>query len=143
MLKIINEFKEFISRWNALDMAVWIIIWAAFWKIVSSLVDDIIMPPIWVLIGWVDFSSLKITLKSAVMDWTTVVTPAVTINYWMFINTLISFIIIMLAVFLLLKVVNNIFRKKDAAPAKPTKDQELLTEIRDLLKTTDNKKVKG
>ena len=134
MSKILNEFKAFISRWNALDMAVWVIIGAAFWKIVSSLVDDIIMPPLWVIIGWVDFSNLKIVLKDAVADGTNIVTPEVAISYGLFINTLVNFLIIMFAIFLMLKVVNQIAKKKETAPAWPTKDQELLTEIRDILK---------
>lgn len=137
MLKIINEFKTFIARGNALDLAVWIIIGAAFWKIVNSLVDDIIMPPIGVIIWGVDFSELKLVLKNAVVEWDAILTPAVTLNYWLFINNIVNFLIIMFSIFMMLKIINNIFRKEEKKEWKkvsPTKDQELLTEIRDLLK---------
>ena len=145
MLKIIDEFKTFISRGNALDMAVWVIIGASFWTIVNSLVNDIIMPPLWILIGGVDFSDLKFTLKDAVIDSANNITPAVTINYWTFINNIVSFLIIMFSIFIMLKVVNKIFHAKEQKAEKPkaTKDQELLTEIRDILKNENTKKTKA
>lgn len=128
----ISEFKKFAMRGNVLDMAVGIVIGGAFTPIVNSLVNDILMPPIGLLLGGVDFSNLLITIKEA-----TETAPAVTINYGVFINTIITFIIVAFAVFLLIKSVNALTVKKEAAPAAPpapTKDQELLTEIRDLLK---------
>lgn len=134
MFKIVEEFKNFISRGNALDLAVWVIIGAAFWKIVSSLVDDIIMPPLWILIWWVDFSDLKFILKNAVIEGDKIIEPAVSINYWLFINNIVSFLIIMFSIFIMLKVVNKLFHKKEEVPTWPTKDQELLSEIRDIIK---------
>ncbi len=110
-----KEFKEFAMRGNVMDMAIGIIIGAAFGKIVSSLVADVIMPPIGLLLGGVDFSSLMVTLKQAVGD-----TPAVTINYGKFINTVIDFIIIAFAIFMVVKGLNKLKRKEAAAPAAPT-----------------------
>jgi len=124
-----KEFKEFATRGNVIDMAVGIIIGAAFGKIVSSLVSDIIMPPIGVLLGNVDFSNLVITLKKA-----TAAAPAVTINYGMFINTIIDFLIIALAIFLMVKQINRFKKKEEAKPAEPAEDVLLLREIRDNLK---------
>jgi len=133
----IQEFKTFAMRGNVLDMAVGIIIGGAFGKIVSSLVEDVIMPPVGLLLGGVNFSNLKITLKGAVSNAQGVVTsPEVNFNYGTFINTIINFLIIAFAVFLLIKTVNRFQTKKQnetPAPA-PTKEEELLTEIRDLLK---------
>lgn len=137
MGKFIKEFKEFAVKGNAVDMAVGVIIGGAFGKIVSSIVDDIIMPPIGWLIGGVNFSDLKITLPAEHIAG--VEMQAATINYGNFIQTLIDFIIIALCVFLLVKGINKL-NKKDAAPAEPapapepTKEEQLLTEIRDLLK---------
>lgn len=135
-MKWLSEFKKFAMRGNVVDMAVGIIIGAAFGKIVSSLVSDVIMPPIGVLLGGVDFSSLSVTIKHASED-----APAVVIGYGKFIQTIIDFIIIAFSVFALVKVMNTIKAKaesaaeeKPAAPAEPTKEEQLLTEIRDLLK---------
>jgi large conductance mechanosensitive channel len=116
---MLKEFKEFAMRGNVVDMAVGIIIGAAFGKIVSSLVADVIMPPIGLLLGGVDFSSLMITLKHAVGD-----TPAVTISYGKFINTVIDFIIIAFAIFMVVKGLNKLKRKEVAPPpaALTTKD---------------------
>ena len=125
-MKMLKEFRDFISKGNVLDLAVAVIIGAAFGKIVSSFVNDILMPPIGILLGGVDFKDLHIVLKGSV-----------TMNYGMFIQNIIDFLIIALCVFLVVKVANQLSKKKDeepAAPAAPTKDQELLTEIRDLLK---------
>ena len=132
MKKILQEFKQFAMRGNVVDMAVG----GAFGKIVSSVVADIIMPPVGLLIGGVNFSDLKITLKEAVMKGGAEVTPAVTLNYGNFIQTTLDFIIIALAIFLLVKGMNAINKKKEEpkAPAAPPADIQLLTEIRDLLK---------
>ena len=127
-------------RGNVIDLAVGVIIGAAFGKIVGSLVNDIIMPPIGVLVGGVDFKSLVITLREAVMDPATgdVAKAAVTINYGNFIQTLVDFLIIAFAIFMMVKGVMKLSRKKEEepppAPPAPARDQELLTEIRDLLR---------
>ena len=134
---ILKEFQDFAMRGNVMDMAVGVIIGGAFGKIVSSFVADIIMPPLGILIGGVDFSDLKIILKHAVTDATGVLQPAVTVNYGTFLNTVIDFIIIAFAIFLMVKAVNSFHRKKaetPTAPPAPTKEEVLLTEIRDILK---------
>ena len=136
-MKFLKEFEEFAMRGNVLDMAVGIIIGGAFGKIVSSFVSDVVMPPLGVLIGGVDFSNLTLIIKQAITDASGVVTPAVTINYGIFINTIIDFVIIAFAIFMMIKAVNRFQKKKaevPAPPAAPTKEEELLTEIRDLLK---------
>ncbi len=136
----ISEFKTFAMRGNVLDMAVGIIIGGAFGKIVSSFVADVIMPPIGLLVGGVDFSDIKLTLKDAVMNGSEVVTPAVTMNIGLFLNTVIDFTIVAFAIFLLIKGVNNLAKKKAEEPAPapappaPSKEELLLTEIRDILK---------
>jgi large conductance mechanosensitive channel len=129
-MSILREFKEFAVKGNAIDMAIGIIIGAAFGKIISSLVDDIIMPPIGVLVGGVDFTKLAVTLKEATAD-----APAVTLNYGNFIQTLVDFTIIAFAIFMLVKLINRLRRKQETAPEPiPTKEALLLAEIRDLLK---------
>lgn len=133
-----KEFKEFAMRGNVMDMAVGIVIGGAFGKIVSSLVKDVIMPPIGLALGDVDFTNLSIVLKEAVMQGEEVVAEAVTLNYGLFINTIIEFIIIAFAIFMVIKAINNMKRKKEEEPA-PAPDPgpsetDLLTEIRDLLK---------
>jgi large conductance mechanosensitive channel len=129
-MSILREFKEFAVKGNAIDMAIGIIIGAAFGKIISSLVDDIIMPPIGVLVGGVDFTKLAVTLKEATAD-----APAVTLNYGNFIQTLVDFTIIAFAIFMLVKLINRLRRKQETAPEPiPTKEELLLAEIRDLLK---------
>ncbi len=128
-----KEFKEFAMRGNVVDMAVGIIIGAAFGKIVSSLVNDVIMPPIGMLLGGIDFSNFMLTLKEAMGE-----VPAVTLNYGVFINTVIDFLIIAFVIFMVIKGMNRMKRKQEeepAAPPAPTKEQTLLTEIRDLLKS--------
>lgn len=131
-MKIFEEFKTFAIKGNMLDMAVGIIIGAAFGKVVSSLVSDIIMPPIGLLLGGVNFTELSVVMKAA-----TDAAPAVTWNYGAFIQVVIDFLIVAWAIFLVVKAVNA-FKKKEeeapAAPPAPTKDQVLLEEIRDLLK---------
>jgi large conductance mechanosensitive channel len=129
---MLKEFREFIARGNVVDLAVGVIIGGAFGAIVKSLVDDIIMPPIGLATGGVDFSKLKIVLKAAVGK-----TPEVAINYGVFINTLITFVIIAFVVFLVVKGINSLRREEAAAPAEPaapTTSEALLSEIRDLLK---------
>ncbi|QWZ65828.1 large-conductance mechanosensitive channel protein MscL [Aeromonas sp. FDAARGOS 1417] len=136
-MSLIQEFKSFAARGNVIDMAVGIIIGAAFGKIVSSFVGDVIMPPIGLILGGVDFSDLAVTLKAAEGA-----TPAVVIAYGKFIQTIIDFLIISFAIFMGLKAINTLKKKQEeeaAAPAGPTKDQELLTEIRDLLKSQQGK----
>ncbi len=133
-MKWLNEFKAFAMRGNVLDMAVGIIIGGAFGKIVSSLVSDVIMPPIGMLIGGINFTDWKVHLHQAVIEAGQVVKPAVTLNIGNFIQTVFDFIIIAFSIFLVIKAVNTFNRKKEAAPAAPTKQEELLTEIRDLLK---------
>ena len=131
-MKFLDEFKKFAIKGNMVDMAIGIIIGAAFGKIVSSLVNDIIMPPIGALLGGVNFTDLKLTIKAA-----TETVPAVTWNYGSFIQVASDFLIIAFVVFMLVKAINTMKKKEEAAPAAPpapTKDQELLSEIRDLLK---------
>lgn len=128
-MSMIKEFKEFAVKGNAVDMAVGIIIGAAFGKVVSSLVEDVIMPPLGVLIGGVDFSDLAVTVKAATAE-----APAVLVKYGAFIQTIIDFIIIAFAIFMVVKMINRLKRHEEAAPAAPPAEQLLLTEIRDLLR---------
>lgn len=139
MSSIFNEFKAFAVKGNAVDMAVGVIIGGAFGKIVSSIVNDIIMPPIGWLIGGVNFSDLKFELPTVKIGSETM--QAATINYGAFIQTIIDFVIIAFCVFLLVKGINKLSslkkKEEEAKPAeapKPTKEELLLTEIRDLLK---------
>lgn len=129
MKKFIDEFKNFAIKGNVIDMAVGIVIGTAFGKIVSSFVSDIIMPPIGVLTGGVDFSNLVITLKSA-----TETAEAVTLNYGMFLNALIDFVIIAFAIFIVIKQLNRFKKKEEAKPKTTPEDIVLLREIRDSLK---------
>jgi len=128
---MMQEFKTFAVRGNAVDMAVGIIIGGAFGKIVSSLVADVLMPPIGVLLGGVDFSDLVITIKRATGD-----IAAVTLNYGKFIQTVLDFVIIAFAIFMVIKAINALKKKEEApsSPPPPPKEEVLLTEIRDLLK---------
>jgi len=134
---IVKEFKEFAVKGNMLDMAVGIIIGAAFGKIVSSIVNDIFMPPIGLLIGGLDFTDLKATLKAAGVNDAGEAVNAVTLNWGMFIQTAIDFLIIALVIFLVIKAMNKLKKKEEVKPAEPpapTKTELLLEEIRDLLK---------
>jgi large conductance mechanosensitive channel len=140
---MMKEFKDFAMRGNVVDMAVGIVIGGAFGKIVSSLVQDVILPPIGLLLGDVNFTELKITLKEAkeaVMEGDAVVTEAVeavTINYGTFVATILDFIIVAFVIFQIVRAMNKMKKKKEEAPAappKPSKEEALLTEIRDLLK---------
>jgi large conductance mechanosensitive channel len=126
---MMKEFKEFAARGNMLDLAVGVLIGAAFGKIVSSLVADVLMPPIGLILGGVNFTNLKITLREAVGT-----APAVTLNYGTFIQTIVDFLIVAFAIFLLLKGVNRM-RRKQAETPPPSNQEVLLAEIRDLLKT--------
>jgi large conductance mechanosensitive channel len=128
----VKEFKDFAMRGNVVDMAVGIVIGAAFGKIVSSFVNDVLMPPLGVMLGGMDFSSLKVIIKEAAGD-----VEAVTINYGAFIQTAVDFLIVAFAIFLVIKGMNSMKKKKEEAPAappEPSKEEKLLTEIRDLLK---------
>lgn len=132
-MSMLQEFKEFAMKGNVVDLAVGVIIGGAFGKIVSSLVADIIMPPIGVLMGGVDFTKLGVVLKEAVDD----KTPAVMLNYGNFIQAVVDFTIVAFAIFMAIKLINKLKKEPPAAPAappEPTKEELLLTEIRDLLK---------
>lgn len=129
---MMQEFKEFAVKGNVVDMAVGIIIGGAFGKIVSSFVADVIMPPIGVILGGVDFSSLAITLKEAAGE-----VPAVVISYGKFIQTMVDFIIIAFAIFMAIRAINALKKKeeeKPESPPEPSNEEVLLSEIRDLLK---------
>ena len=128
-MSMIKEFREFAVRGNVIDMAVGIIVGAGFGKIVSSLVGDVIMPPLGLLIGGIDFSGLRITLKQAEGS-----AAAVTLNYGAFIQTIFDFTVVAFCVFMLVKIVNRMKRQEAAAPAAPSNQEVLLAEIRDLLK---------
>ncbi len=130
---MLKEFKEFAMRGNVVDMAVGIVIGAAFGKIVSSLVGDVIMPPIGMMLGGVDFSNLAVTLRSATAEGAPVV-----LSYGKFIQTVVDFVIVAFAIFMVVKAMNSLKRKKEEAPAAPpapTKEEILLTEIRDTLRS--------
>ena len=129
---MMKEFKEFAVKGNVMDMAVGIIIGAAFGKIVSSFVADVIMPPIGVLVGGIDFSKLAFTIQESTGD-----IPAVVISYGKFIQTAVDFTIIAFTIFMIIKGINSLKRKEEEAPEEPLKpsiQEVLLTEIRDLLK---------
>jgi len=129
---VMKEFKEFAIKGNVVDMAVGIIVGAAFGKIVSSFVADVIMPPIGVLLGGVDFSSLAYTVKEAVGD-----VPAVVISYGQFVQTIVDFTIVAFAIFIAVKVINSLKKAEEEAPEEapePSPEELLLIEIRDLLK---------
>lgn len=131
-MSFIKEFKEFAMKGNVVDMAVGIVIGAAFGKIVSSFVGDVIMPPLGVLIGGVDFTDLAITLKAASEG-----AAAVTLSYGKFIQTVFDFTIVALAIFIAITVMNKLKKAEEAAPSappEPSAEEKLLTEIRDLLK---------
>lgn len=128
MKKFIEEFKKFIARGNVIDLAVGLIMGSAFTAIVTALVDQILMPLIGAVIGGIDLSRLHITIPWSLTD-----EPPV-IYYGAFIQALLNFVIIALCVFFIVQAMNKLMKKTPPAPAKPTKDQELLTEIKDLLK---------
>jgi large conductance mechanosensitive channel len=144
---MMKEFREFAMRGNVVDMAVGIIIGGAFGKIVASVVSDIIMPPIGLIVGGVDFKDLKLTIKQGVAESVNAANevvaavPAVTINYGNFIQNVVDFVIIAFAIFMMIKGMNNLKRKEEAAPPppppappEPSNEEKLLAEIRDLLR---------
>ena len=132
---MISEFKEFAIRGNVVDLAVGVVIGAAFGKIVASLVNDIIMPSIGFAVGGVNFSDLAIELKAATVDAAGTAVPAVLVKYGAFIQTIVDFLIIAFAIFVAVKVINRLKRKEEAPPpAGPSEEVKLLTEIRDALK---------
>lgn len=131
-MSMVKDFKSFIMRGNVLDLAVAVVIGAAFGRIITSFVSDVLMPPIGLMLGGVDFSDLVITLQEATAE-----AAAVTINYGVFIQTLIDFLIIAFAIFMVIKAFERTKKKeeeKPLAPAEIPKQEKLLTEIRDLLK---------
>lgn len=131
-MSVMKEFREFAVKGNVVDMAVGIIIGAAFGKIISSFVGDVIMPPIGVLVGGVDFSNLSFILREAIDK-----NPAVVISYGKFIQTVVDFTIVAFAIFMAVKAINSLKKQEaaaPAAPAAPSNQEVLLTEIRDLLK---------
>ena len=144
MSKFLKEFKEFAVKGNVVDLAVAVIIGGAFGKIVSSLVADIVMPPLGILMGGVNFSDIKIVLKEALMTGDAVIKPAITLNIGIFLQNVLDFLIIALTVFVAIKIMGRVKKKLEPALrsekaieekiAPLTKDQELLLEIRDLLK---------
>ena len=129
-----SEFKEFAMKGSVVDLAVGVVIGAAFGKIVTSLVDNIIMPPIGFLIGGIDFSELVLRIGSPVTDAKGVVSGGAVIKYGVFLNTVLQFVIIAIAIFLVVKLMNRLIKKEEAAPAPPGAEVLLLTEIRDVLK---------
>ncbi len=145
MKKFLNEFKEFAMKGNVVDMAVGVVIGAAFGKIVTSLVNDIIMPVVGVLTGGTNFSEYKWVIKQGVTEGTEIITPEVAVTWGTFVQTIVDFIIIAFCIFLAIKVMNKMRRKPEpepeapAAPAPPTQE-ELLTEIRDILRKEADKK---
>ncbi|MDR2910169.1 MAG: large-conductance mechanosensitive channel protein MscL [Bacteroidales bacterium] len=131
-MKIFKEFKDFAMKGNVLDLAVALIIGGAFGKIVTSFVNDVLMPPVGLLLGNTDFINLKIVLKAATEQ-----TEAVTLKYGVFINTILDFIIVSFSIFMVVKVFNKLKKKEVAPPSEPpapTKEEVLLSEIRDILK---------
>ncbi len=130
---MMQEFKDFAMRGNVVDMAVGIVVGGAFGKITTSFVNDVLMPPVGMLLGGVDFSDLALTLQAAAGE-----AEAVTLNYGVFINTVLDFLIIAFAIFMVVKAMNSLQKKEEEAPAappEPSKEEVLLTEIRDALRT--------
>jgi large conductance mechanosensitive channel len=144
IMGLAKEFKEFAMRGNVVDLAVGVIIGGAFGGIVTSMVNDILMPPIGMLMGKVDFKDLKFELAAAVTEGDKVVKEAVSINYGSFINTVINFIIVAFCIFMVIKAMNSMKKKEaeapaaPAAPPAPSKEEQLLTEIRDALVKRNN-----
>lgn len=132
-MSMVQEFKEFAMRGNVVDMAVGIVIGAAFGKIVSSFVDDVLMPPVGLLLGNTEFDNLALTLKAATAE-----AEAVTLNYGAFVQTLLDFLIIAFAIFMVIKAMNRMKRREakqeEPAAPEPSKEEQLLAEIRDLLR---------
>jgi len=141
-MKIMDEFKAFAMRGNVIDLAVWVVIWGAFWKIVSSLVADVITPVVWILIWWIDFKTLWYAVNN--LKW-----EKVTISYWVFLQSLFDFLIIAFSIFMVVKLINKaqekVIRKQKAEEKKEeikkADDILLLEEIRDLLKWDKKEKI--
>ncbi len=140
-MALLKEFKEFAMRGNVIDMAVGVVIGAAFGKIISSLVDDIIMPLVGVVTGGINFTDYKFVIQQAVIDGQTqeIIKPEVTMNWGSWVQTVVDFLIVAFCIFIAIKGINQLKRKQKEAPApapapEPTKEEVLLTEIRDLLK---------
>lgn len=141
MGKFIQEFKDFAMKGNVLDMAIGVVIGGAFGKIVTSLVNDIIMPGVGVLTGGLNFTDYKLVIQEGVTQGTEVITPEVAITWGSFVQTVVDFLIIAFCIFIAVKAINRFKRKEEAAPAPPTgpTQEELLTQIRDLLKEQSKK----
>lgn len=133
MSKFLSEFKSFAVRGNVIDLAVAVIIGTAFGKIVASFINDVVMPPIGLILGGVDFKNLKVLLKAGTTEGEKVIEP-VYLSYGAFINTVVEFVIVAFVIFLAVKAINAMKKKEEAAPKPPAADIQLLTEIRDLLK---------
>ena len=131
---MMQEFRDFAMRGNVIDLAVGVVIGGAFGKIVSALVDKVIMPPIGLLVGGVDFSRLAITLKGASVDAAGKEVPPVVLGYGELINAIVQFVIVAFAIFLVVKAINRMHKPAEAAPAAPPEEVLLLREIRDALK---------
>ncbi|WP_299819988.1 large-conductance mechanosensitive channel protein MscL [uncultured Pontibacter sp.] len=141
-MAFLSEFKKFAVKGNVIDLAVGVVIGAAFGGITKSLVDDVIMPPLGLLISNVDFSRLKLVLKEAVVENGAVVEHAVSINYGNFIQAVVNFLIIAFAIFVLVRTINRLREKEAAKPAPPVnKEEMLLSEIRDILKQNSSTKL--
>lgn len=146
MANLLKEFKEFAMKGNVIDMAVGVVIGAAFGKIVSSLVDDIIMPLVGVATGGINFTDYKWVIQNAVTQGTEIIKPEVTMNWGAWVQTIVDFLIVAFCIFIAIKFMNKLRRNKEeeaAAPAPapaPTKEEVLLTEIRDLLRQQNESK---
>lgn len=149
MKRFLSEFKEFAMKGNVVDMAVGVVIGAAFGKIVSSLVNDIIMPLVGVATGGMNFTDYKWVIQQAVMDGQEVIKPEVSMNWGAWVQTIVDFLIVAFCIFVMIKFINNMRKRMEkqkeeevaaAAVAEPTKEEQLLTEIRDLLKANQDKK---
>lgn len=135
-MSIIEEFKKFAVKGNVIDLAVGIVIGSAFGAITTSLVKDVLMPPLGLIVGKVNFSRLKVILKEAVVENGEVVAPAVSIDYGLFLQAIFNFLIIAFAIFLFVRTINRLREKEAAKPAPPiNKEEQLLAEIRDILKS--------
>ena len=141
-MPILSEFKQFAVKGNVIDLAVGVVIGTAFGAIVTSLVNDIIMPPFGMILGGVDFTDLKVQLSEPVMNGNQVVKKGASLNYGNFIQTVINFLVIASAIFMMVKGINRLKRKEEAAPATPTLSREelLLTDIRDILRDKNSQK---
>ncbi|MCM1520222.1 MAG: large-conductance mechanosensitive channel protein MscL [Lachnoclostridium sp.] len=136
-MSLLKEFKDFAMRGNVIDMAVGVVIGAAFGKIVSSLVDDLIMPLVGVATGGINFTDYKWVIQKAVTDGSEIIKPEVTLNWGSWVQTVVNFLIIAFCIFIAIKAINKFQKKQEeapAAPAEPTKEEVLLTDIRDLLR---------